>query len=135
MAVHGDNFAYVRRRSGLGGTGGRNLSPELRVKFGTYGFNKKGKVRHMTASNEYTFGHGRNYVSGAYTNLMDFDGSQADYRANMAIRQSDRITVRDSLETADESLNKPPEMRTSVDMGMASEETVASVDGSVRSHA
>jgi hypothetical protein len=42
LAVHGDQFAYVRRRSGLGGTGGRNLSPELRIKFGTYGFSKKG---------------------------------------------------------------------------------------------
>ena len=53
----------------------------------------------------------------------------------MAVRQSDRITVRDSLETASESLNKPPEMRCSVDMGMDMEETVASIiDGSVRSH-
>ena len=54
----------------------------------------------------------------------------------MAVRQSDRITVRDSLETASESLNKPPEMRHSVDMGMASDETVASImEGSVRSQA
>ena len=43
--------------------------------------------------------------------------------------------MRDSLETASESLNKPPEMRCSVDMGMDTEETVASIiDGSVRSH-
>lgn len=54
----------------------------------------------------------------------------------MAVRQTDRITVRDSLETASESLNKPPEMRQSVDMGMASDDTVASImDGSVLSQA
>ena len=89
----------------------------------------------MTASNDAAT-IGRNYASGAYTNLMDFDASQADYRANMAVGRSDRITIRDSLETASESLNKPPEMRHSVDMGMASDETVASImEGSVRSHA
>ena len=90
LAVHGDHFAYVRRRSGLGGTGGRNLSPELRIKFGTYGFSKKGsKVRNMKGISEAVKSphqHGRNYASGAYTNFTDFDGSQADYRANMAVR-------------------------------------------------
>ena len=74
LAVHGDQFAYVRRRSGLGGTGGRNLSPELRIKFGTYGFGKRNKQRNMTASNDAA-NIGRNYTSGAYTNLMDFDAS------------------------------------------------------------
>ena len=40
LDVH-DNDDFVRKRSGIGGTGGRLLSPELRVRFGTFGFNKK----------------------------------------------------------------------------------------------
>ena len=35
---------YMRKRTGLGGTGGRELSPELRVRFGTYGFRNKQAV-------------------------------------------------------------------------------------------
>jgi hypothetical protein len=34
---------YMKKRSGLGGTGGRELSPELRIRFGTYGFGKQDK--------------------------------------------------------------------------------------------
>ena len=41
LNVHGGSFDYVKRRSGLGGTGGRKLSPDLRFKFGTYGFNNR----------------------------------------------------------------------------------------------
>ena len=37
LDVH-DNDEFVKKRSGLGGTGGRLLSPELRVRFGTFGF-------------------------------------------------------------------------------------------------
>ena len=33
-----DGTAYMKKRSGIGGTGGRELSPELRMRFGTYGF-------------------------------------------------------------------------------------------------
>jgi len=39
MDVHGESD-FIKKRSGLGGTGGRELSPELRVRFGTYGFKK-----------------------------------------------------------------------------------------------
>lgn len=36
-----DGGEYMKKRTGLGGTGGRELSPELRVRFGTYGFKNK----------------------------------------------------------------------------------------------
>lgn len=39
LDVHGDTD-YIKKGSGLGGTGGRQLSPELRVRYGTYGFKK-----------------------------------------------------------------------------------------------
>lgn len=42
LSVNGTSD-YMKKRSGLGGTGGRELSPELRIRFGTYGFNKKDK--------------------------------------------------------------------------------------------
>lgn len=31
---------YMKKRSGIGGTGGRHLSPELRTRYGTFGFKK-----------------------------------------------------------------------------------------------
>ena len=39
LDVH-KNDDFVRKRSGLGGTGGYKLSPELRAKFGTFGFTR-----------------------------------------------------------------------------------------------
>ena len=44
MDVHGQS-GFIRKRSGIGGTGGRQLSPELRMRFGTYGFRKKNPER------------------------------------------------------------------------------------------
>ena len=38
MDLRRDGAAYMKKRSGIGGTGGRELSPELRVRFGTFGF-------------------------------------------------------------------------------------------------
>ena len=40
LDVHGGGD-FTKKRSGLGGTGGRQLSPELRIRFGTYGFKNK----------------------------------------------------------------------------------------------
>ena len=40
MDLRQDGTPYMKKRSGIGGTGGRELSPELRVRFGTYGFKK-----------------------------------------------------------------------------------------------
>ena len=34
----GEQTSFMKKRSGIGGTGGRKLSPELRFRFGTYGF-------------------------------------------------------------------------------------------------
>ena len=34
----GEHTSFMKKRSGIGGTGGRKLSPELRLRFGTYGF-------------------------------------------------------------------------------------------------
>lgn len=39
LDVH-SNDDYVKKRSGLGGTGGHLLSPDLRVRFGTFGFTR-----------------------------------------------------------------------------------------------
>ena len=38
LDLRADGSAYMKKRSGIGGTGGRELSPELRVRFGTFGF-------------------------------------------------------------------------------------------------
>ena len=54
MNVHGGSFDYMKRRSGLGGTGGRNLSPELREKFGTYGFRNRNTATEKARKN-YTY--------------------------------------------------------------------------------
>ena len=37
----GEGAQFMKKRSGIGGTGGRRLSPELRLRFGTYGFKNK----------------------------------------------------------------------------------------------
>jgi len=36
---------FLKKSSGLGGTGGRQLSPELRIHFGSYGFKKRNTVK------------------------------------------------------------------------------------------
>ena len=33
---------FMKKRSGMGGYGGRDLSPELKIRFGTFGFKKPG---------------------------------------------------------------------------------------------
>ena len=66
--------------------------------------------------------------------MIDLD--RADLRANMPIRNSDCINVRESVDTVQgESLHKPPEVFQSVDMGMTSDDTVESVVGSIGSGA
>ena len=52
LDVHGESDEYVKKRSGLGGTGGRLLSPELRVRFGTFGFNKKNELAAQTVKDK-----------------------------------------------------------------------------------
>ena len=137
---------YMRKRSGLGGTGGRELSPELRIRFGTYGFNKKDKNHNQAIEPEIASYYSKNYreerVTSATTqqnnvNSVDFEhSSQAcstgfDRRATMPVGRADRINVKDSMETS-ESIQQPPMVQASVNMGM-SDETIISRSGSVGS--
>ena len=41
MDVRNGDGSFMKKRSGLGGTGGRELSPDLRIRFGTFGFKNK----------------------------------------------------------------------------------------------
>ena len=60
-------------------------------------------------------------LGGACVIVEDFE---PDVRATMPSRPSgDRIQVIDSMDTASDSVNKPPNQYTSVDMGMMNAET------------
>lgn len=91
----------------------------MRFKFGTFGFSKR-NMKPRVSTTTTNFKNRPNLVSpanlkviqGGFTNLMDLDGSSTrnDYRQNMPLRTSDRVEMRDSLETIGESLHKPPEV-------------------------
>ena len=117
LDVHGEGQRFMRKRSGLGGTGGRRLSPDLRIHFGTFGFKKGDKLRSgsMTAPHTIQSPSGqRGHTS--FQPRRGGGGSQID--ATM-------------LETND-STNGPPDMRNSVDLGMHNDESTVPTSVSCR---
>lgn len=122
---------FVRKRSGLGGTGGHELSPELRARFGTFGFNKKTKDEP-----HFNF-YDRNTLNSA--GLTDFEGStqalsSAGNREKHAIRGNSIIKTQDERETETASQHQPPSIVCSVDMGMVADEVLANRSISVGSY-
>ena len=99
----------MRKRSGLGGTGGRRLSPDLRIHFGTFGF-KKGGTRAGSLTSPHTIASVISPTSGqrGHTSFMP---------RRVAGSMQDANTL---LETCD-STNGPPDVRNSVDLGMHNE--------------
>ena len=124
MNVHNNSFDYIRGRSGIGGTGGRNLSPELRVKFGSFGFSRRNGQRNtvnttngdlkqhldVNLNDRMIAERGKTKkisLGGACVVVEDFE---PEVGATMPSRPSgERINVIDSIETGSESLNKPPD--------------------------
>ena len=126
----------MRKRSGLGGTGGIRLSPDLRIKYGTYGFNKGKRTGHANRSERLNLENFEERVTSANTQpglfSSDFERSSMGVVAPLDInraqlpqtRCNERIHVRDSMDTGrEESLQAPPIVTVSVDMGMRSEDT------------
>lgn len=67
----------MKKRSGLGGTGGRELSPELRIRFGTYGFSKNDK-REPHLESQISKNYAGERITSATTgavNSVDFEHS------------------------------------------------------------
>ena len=54
LDVHGEGEKFMRKRSGLGGTGGRRLSPEMRIHFGTFGFKNGEALRGSAMTSPHT---------------------------------------------------------------------------------
>ena len=125
LDVHGPS-EFTRKRSGLGGTGGRQLSPELRIRFGTYGFKNKRDDEQILSN--------QNLLDEAQAESIDFSGSTK--AGGTHVRTKDRSNFRESMDTAD-SMQAPPALTQSVDLGMTSEDTavfMASRSGSLGSN-
>lgn len=88
------------------------MSPELRIRYGTYGFKSKNKAR---ISNQ-AFSLLDERVTSA--NTMQIDSNYSQDRPHMQTRVNERnISMRDSMESI-RSMHAPPNVVSSVDMGM-----------------
>lgn len=118
LDVHGPD-TFIKKRSGLGGAGGRRLSPELRIRYGTFGFKSK---NNQTRGSNQAFSLLDERVTSA--NTMPIDSAYSQDRPHMQGRAHERnMSMRDSMDSI-RSMHAPPNVVSSVDMGMREESLI-----------
>jgi len=123
LGVNGKND-FMKKRSGLGGTGGRLLSPELRMRFGTYGFYKKKDEPILCSLEEQrinsTIPYGVMSVFEGSTHALSAEEQQ--HRHHWQLGNNFGSGTQETLETVSESLHRPPATRHSINLGMSADD-------------